>query len=60
MSEEERQTQLIEQILAVQNQQLKFLQERERAYKKIAIVITVVVLLISVAVVVAVPFLEKL
>jgi len=60
MNGSDRQTELLEEILAAQKEQLQFLKNRERAYWKLSIWITVAVLAITVIIVLAIPFLEKL
>jgi hypothetical protein len=60
MSGNDRQTELLEEILAVQKEQLQWLKNRERAYWKMAIWITGAVLAVTVALVFAIPLLEKL
>ena len=60
MNGSDRQTELLEEILAAQREQLRFLKNRERAYWKLSIWITVAVLAITVIIVLAIPFLEQL
>ncbi len=60
MNENDRQTELLEEILAAQKEQLQFLKNRERAYWKLSIWITVAVLVVTVGIVAAIPWLENL
>jgi len=60
MNENDRQTELLEEILAAQKEQLQFLKNRERAYWNLSIWITVAVLVVTVGIVAAIPWLENL
>ena len=60
MNEQDRQTELLEEILEVQRNHFQWLKNRERAYWKLSIWITVVVLVIVVGLMLAAPFLEQL
>ncbi|MBL7077680.1 MAG: hypothetical protein ISS31_09420 [Kiritimatiellae bacterium] len=60
MNGSDQQSELLKEILSAQKEQLQFLKNRERAYWKLSIWITVAVLVVTVAIVLAIPFLEKL